>query len=496
MTIELLTASDPLTSEGLQATHRRLLAVGATVGIDGVDDPGEQMVALMRHAGRVGDLGTTWLILVALLGAFPDGALVRSTLRRLEVSEPAHVVPWLLRTAQSAAKKSGSTRSDIAIVTDRVLVDVNLSAKWSYTTGMQRVVRETARLWKQDHGVELVAWNRVSGAYRHLTPKELARFAEPDGSQQDAGHLSSGRELEPTVIVPWGAPLILLEVPNRAQSERLAALGEYSPSPIRLVGYDCIPVASADLVPGEEPEKFAKYVDVVKVADRVAAISESAAIEFRGLTSAFPVQGLPAPRVTTCVLPSETKLGSGRLKDPTRPELPVILSIGTLGPRKNQAAVLVASELLWRERLQFELRLLGHGFGAGEVLNALITRLEGAGRPLAIEMNADDDRVAESLAQARCVVFPSLHEGFGLPVIEALSAGVPVITSDHGSLAEVAVAGGVMMIDAEDTSALAAAMRQLLTDDVLHDQLLSQARARPVRTWNDYAKDLWAELVS
>ena len=496
MTIQLLTAMDPLTSEGLWATHRRLSAVSATLGLDGVDDPGEQMVALMRHAGRLGDLGTVWLILVALLGEFPDGALVRSTFRRLEVGEPATVLPWLLRTAETAAQKSGSTRSEIEIVTDRVLVDVNLSAKWSYITGVQRVVRETARLWRQDHDVELVAWNRVSGAYRHLTAQELARFAASDGSQKEAGHLRSDRELEPTVIVPWGAPLILLEVPNRAQSERLAALGEYSPSSLRLVGYDCIPVASADLVPNDEPEKFARYVDVVKVADRVAAISESAAIEFEGLTSAFPVQGLPAPHVTTCVLPSETQLGSGHVEHATRTELAVILSIGTLGPRKNQTAALVASELLWREGLQFELRLLGHGLGAGEALNALIKRLTGAGRPLVVEKDADDDRLAESLAQARCVVFPSLHEGFGLPVIEALSAGVPVITSNHGALSEVAVSGGVMTIDAEDTSALAAAMRQLLTDDVLHDRLGSEARARPVRRWSDYAKDLWAELVS
>jgi glycosyltransferase involved in cell wall biosynthesis len=130
------------------------------------------------------------------------------------------------------------------------------------------------------------------------------------------------------------------------------------------------------------------------------------------------------------------------------------------------------------------------------VLAKLIERLQGAGRRLVVERRPNDARVAESLAEARCVVFPSLHEGFGLPVVEALSAGVPVVTSNHGSLLEIGQGGGVVMVDPEEADAVADAMRGLLLDDRLHAQLVAEAKARPIRTWGEYADDLWAVLGS
>ncbi|MFL6090651.1 MAG: glycosyltransferase [Aeromicrobium sp.] len=502
MTVGFLTASESMRSEALEASHRRLLAAREALGVDATEetrnDPALLLMALLGHAARMEGLEGVWLVLVALMGAYPGEPTVRATGRLLEVEKPSEVLRWLLRTAQTEARNVGSLQSDIDIVTDRVVVDVNVSARWPHVTGVQRVVRETARLWKQDHDVELVVWNETGGGYRRLTSTEWARISDP-AQIRPVDELVSADELETvdaTVVVPWGAPLILMEVPFTPQSPRLSALAQFSPSPIRLVGYDCIPVVSADLVPREEPEKFGHYVDVVKVAERIAAISHSASEEFRGLASAVTAQGLSSPEVTPCVLPSETDLGSGEVGDSEVPGLPLVVAIGTLGPRKNQAAILVAAELLWREGLQFELRLLGHGAGTGTVLAGLIKRLEAADRPLALEKKADDDRVAESLLHARCVVFPSLHEGFGLPVVEALSAGAPVITSNHGSLAEIAEGGGVLTIDPEDTDALADAMRQLLTDDVLHDRLVEEAKARPVRTWRDYATDLWAVLGS
>ncbi len=66
-------------------------------------------------------------------------------------------------------------------------------------------------------------------------------------------------------------------------------------------------------------------------------------------------------------------------------------------------------------------------------------------------------------AGARILVLPSLHEGFGLPVLEAMALGVPVITSDRGALPEVAGDAGVM-VKADDAAGLAAAIAALLAD--------------------------------
>jgi glycosyltransferase involved in cell wall biosynthesis len=151
--------------------------------------------------------------------------------------------------------------------------------------------------------------------------------------------------------------------------------------------------------------------------------------------------------------------------------------------------------MLWREGLDFELRILGHLGNERSPLVGLVPELQMLGRPLVQETGVSDLRIASSLLEARCLVFPSLHEGFGLPVAEALSHGVPVITSDFGSTRELADGNGGLLVDPEDVSAICDALRALLVDDELHARLVAEARARPARSWVDYAHDLWEALV-
>jgi len=86
-------------------------------------------------------------------------------------------------------------------------------------------------------------------------------------------------------------------------------------------------------------------------------------------------------------------------------------------------------------------------------------------------------------AAAACVVFPSLYEGFGLPVVEAMARGVPVACSDRSSLPEVA-GGAALLFDPEDVGAIAATMRRLLDDGALVERLADAGRARAAQlTW-------------
>jgi glycosyltransferase involved in cell wall biosynthesis len=80
-------------------------------------------------------------------------------------------------------------------------------------------------------------------------------------------------------------------------------------------------------------------------------------------------------------------------------------------------------------------------------------------------------------ALARCLVFPSLAEGFGLPVLEAMRRGVPVACSDATALAEVA-GDAALVFDPDDTEAIRAAVRSLLADDALAADLAGRGRQR------------------
>ena len=91
---------------------------------------------------------------------------------------------------------------------------------------------------------------------------------------------------------------------------------------------------------------------------------------------------------------------------------------------------------------------------------------------------------------------PSLNEGYGLPVAESLYAGTPVVTSDFGSLAEIAAGGGCVLVDPRDDSAIAAGIRSLIEDDELHSRLSAEASALRPRTWAEYAADVWRATVN
>ncbi len=135
------------------------------------------------------------------------------------------------------------------------------------------------------------------------------------------------------------------------------------------------------------------------------------------------------------------------------------------------------------------------GSGWGTTLPALIKRLTKNGRPITIGRAVSDAELEAAYRTARFSVFPSLHEGYGLPVAESLAFGLPVITSAFGSTAEIGAGGGVVLVDPRNDAELTAAMRSLLTDDERLATLRAEIDDRPSRTWDDYSAELWDRLV-
>jgi glycosyltransferase involved in cell wall biosynthesis len=380
--------------------------------------------------------------------------------------------------------------SELRVVTDRVVVDVNHSSRHDLHTGIQQVVRRTVPIWARDHQVLPVAWTDDHATWRSLSSAEshrvLNRGLEPP---TDPSQVTS-----PVVIVPWRTVVVLAETPPEAACDRLAGLAQYSGNAVVAIGHDCVPVVSADLVPASEPQRFARYLTILKYARRIAGVSNSATEEFGGFSSAVAAQGLAGPTVIECTLPIDAVTLAGPTSDAPHQETPMVLCVGSLEPRKNHLALLYAAERLWREGLAFELLLIA-GSGWGNDVPHMITRLRDAGRPITVLTMATDAEVVAAYRRARFTILASLHEGYGLPVAESLSQGTPVITSNYGSTKQIAAGGGALLVDPRDDDAILAGMRALLTDDHLLHTLRDQIQARPTRTWQQYATELWEHLV-
>nr|WP_241732347.1 glycosyltransferase [Galbitalea soli] len=169
----------------------------------------------------------------------------------------------------------------------------------------------------------------------------------------------------------------------------------------------------------------------------------------------------------------------------------LVLAVGSHEPRKNHLALLQAAELAWRDGARFTLVIVGgNSWDAGGFHRAL-DAARARGRRVITLSSAPDTLVWALYGRAEFTVFPSLNEGFGLPVAESISRGVPVITSDFGSMRELAEGRGGLLVDPRDDAALAAGIRTLLDDPERLDALRAETHSAPRRGWAEYAAELW-----
>nr|WP_254071868.1 glycosyltransferase [Rathayibacter sp. VKM Ac-2857] len=175
--------------------------------------------------------------------------------------------------------------------------------------------------------------------------------------------------------------------------------------------------------------------------------------------------------------------------------LPLVVCVGSHEPRKNHLAVLHAAELLWRRGVEFSLVFIGGNAWSSAEFEYRLEVLEGFGRPVRSLSSITDALLWSAYRLAHCTIFPSINEGYGLPIVESLSVGTPVITSGFGSMREVASEGGALFVDPHDDQDIADTLELLLTDTRLHERLTAEALAIDGGTWDRYAERVWDYLV-
>jgi glycosyltransferase involved in cell wall biosynthesis len=167
--------------------------------------------------------------------------------------------------------------------------------------------------------------------------------------------------------------------------------------------------------------------------------------------------------------------------------------VGNLLPHKNLPRLLDAFAIL-RRRLQVRLVIRGNGWPA--YTRSLYEQVEALGLATSVRFleYADEGTLRDLYLRAACLVLPSLGEGFGLPVLEAMACDLPVITSRVSSLAEVA-GDAAVIVNPYDATELSDAMHRVLTDRDLREDLRRRGleRARQV-TWRQTAEGVSALL--
>ena len=471
--------------------------VGAPSDGSNRPSPGD-IVTAMSNILDSGRPDLCWLAVSVMSARLPDVGDVEQISREIRCGgDPTDV---LVRAVERGGALDVETHRTVSVQHGGVLVDVDRTSRNPLGTGIQRVVRQAARRWAQHADTTLVGWTDTFDALRHLSEDQLGvAVGDPDARRANGGHSDAPAD----VIVPWRSTLVVPELAvELARPAAIGAIARFARGNTCVIGYDCVPLTMPETSIEGMSSDYLRYLAACAHVTRIAAISDTAALEFKAWRSTLASRGLRGPDIQTVELaleapeqaPSATDFAdASRLLGGDG--LPVVLVVGSHEPRKNHLAVLHAAELLWRQGERFALSFVGGDSWKSGAFFERLRDLQGRGRPLQALSAISDRLVWAAYRVAACSVFVSLHEGFGLPIVESLAAGTPVVTSNYGATADNARHGGCLLVDPRDPTAIASAIRRLLTDSQLAETLRRQARAAPTRTWDTYAEEAWDFLV-
>jgi glycosyltransferase involved in cell wall biosynthesis len=212
-------------------------------------------------------------------------------------------------------------------------------------------------------------------------------------------------------------------------------------------------------------ESFTK--NVLRRAARLIAVSENTKAD------AVRLVGLDPERIQVIYsgVP-EVYFGA----QPASAERPYVLFVGTIEPRKNIDTLLDGWQT-FAGRRDFDLVIAGASGWSGEKTLARLASKPAGVRYLGY---VSEDELPGLTAGATAFIYPSLYEGFGFPVAQALAAGVPVITSNTSCLPEIA-GDGALLVDPRSPAEIQTALERLLTSAALRQQLRAAGVARAQR---------------
>jgi len=318
-----------------------------------------------------------------------------------------------------------------------------------------------------------------------------------DGSRASARHLTLNKTIWMQAVLPWQIKRLNIDLCHFTNSVAPLLL----PCPTVVTIHDM----TLWLFPEHHNlRRLASMRPLIPWAARTAraiiAVSQSTKVDI------VRVLRLPADKVhviyeapATCFQP----LPDRQLLEATRRQYSLpehfVLYVGTIEPRKNLVRLVEAFAQLHRGgAIPHSLVFVGNRGWKDQPVFAAVERLRLSNTVRFLGYVPRDDLVAlYNLADA--LAFPSLYEGFGLPVVEAMACGTPVITSHNGSLAEVA-GEAAEFTDPTAAASIAEGMRRVLTDADRRAELRTLGLARAARfSWSRAAaqtRELYAKVLS
>jgi len=388
----------------------------------------------------------------------------------------------------------------------KFIIFCNHTLKCETKSGVQRVVLNLIRALSDSYSCDLVKWDEADGQLRYLSVDDIKTLYRGSRipSNLNVNILAQrvnyrfGDAIQ-DVNSTW---LIFPEIPfhssdgNRMYAKILSQSREYGIR-VATIFYDLIPVVDQNY--RDYRELHEEYLLELLRSDVIVPISRHAGDTLLSYYSDALGKGVLFSEVENKVRPillGETHINNGSVVAVSDTNFcdqshVKILMLGTVEPRKQQVRVLrVLTELIAEDTNlpAIEINVVGslHPLCAEE-----FNHLCAINHSIKYHSYVDEVRLAEILTNSTFSIFPSYLEGYGLPIVESLAAGVPCLTASFGSMAEVASRGGCLLVDVLDDRALKDSIRQLVVDSKLRIRLRGEIGDRVPRTWENYVYDFY-----
>jgi glycosyltransferase involved in cell wall biosynthesis len=380
-----------------------------------------------------------------------------------------------------------------------IYLDVTSACRSPLNTGVKRIQRGMHASLCGQPDYHPVCWQSTLRSYRELDKRDRATL-EQTREPRGLGLFDSFASLtDPLRIFRDRAALLdlskifqpgdVLLVPDLVWDNRGKYLSQIPSNFIRRIGifHDAIALR----LPRQS--RIDRYfcrrgIRALAALDGVLCISREAESDLHRYWSEEQLSGPP-----TRVAPWPIPFAGARPAVTSNFSARRILYVARLEPHKNHLRLLEACSRLWRKGFSFELQLIGclaYPDTAWKIMRR-IRALQRDGFPVHWRAHVSEAELHAAYETCSFTAFPSLLEGFGLPILESLWHGRPVVCGTNGALGELANGGGCEVVNTESVSSIATGLRHLLTDEKRYDDLYIEAQSRAFRTWTDY----WSETA-
>ena len=413
-------------------------------------------------------------------------------------------------------------------------VDVTHTWGTELQTGIQRVVRQLVTSWYSANAkVELIIFQ--DGKYKVLPPSALASFTVLYSARIPKGHNfksrifnqllphylrikgkmnGQGRRIllnnpimkivrkflknhwapkDSTIMNPTNANILLLDmVFDSVQIAYLKEIAVNFGAEISFLSYDCNPLNAPQYWPLEVSEGFPEYLSLVNYSKRVWSISRTAQDDIKKFSKAdldkvsFDFKWLPPLNFPACT--HQEPLVPGLEKEH------YILMVASFVPSKNHLGFLQALKELHDRGLSVpKVYLVGGGSWIGAEIESKISELSALGIQVAKYEAVDNCCLGRFYQNCSFSILPSFIEGFGLPIVESLRFGKPVVTSTSTSMGELLVLPGTIGFSHNQSPNLVAILEKMISGNELLEKLTAEAIANRdnLGTWQEYADELY-----